>query len=207
MLFRESEIPSEVYTLFDGWVFRFKLLPDGRRQILSFLLPGDFLVPQALRRQPLRFSVQALTDVTLCVFDAGEVTRVVLERPLLLRQLEGLCVRDSLSADDRLTDIGRRSAQERIARLILEFEFRLGIRNLVNGNSFPFPLRQEHIGDALGLTKVHVSRTLGSLRRQGLIALTGNYLVVRDRVALMAIAGLRDQNVNHLSEDIAVLAS
>ncbi len=168
-IYREEKEADEVFTLYDGWAFSYKLLPDGRRQILDFLLPGSFIGLHVLWFKAMPHSVQSLTSVSLCVFDK-EMFRDLLRRK---SEYEWELLKYSISrqalSDERLSDLGRRTAKERIARLALVLHDRLTGRGMVNGDSIPFPLRQEHIADALGLTKVHVSRTLQGLRHEGLL--------------------------------------
>ena len=189
---RAGEITSVYYTLLEGWAFRYKLLPDGRRQILSFLLPGDTISFQLMRSERLHFSVQALTDVSLCVFDREELSRYVAERPALVARLDELTARETAASDDRLTDLGRRAAHERVARLLVQLSLRLRRRNLEKDGSFVFPLRQHHIADALGLTTVHVSRVLKQLKKDGLVSIDDQRLTIRDAHMLRKVSGYSD---------------
>lgn len=195
-IYREGERTSEYLNLFAGWAFRYKLIPDGRRQILAFLLPGDSISFQLMKTGRLRFSVQALTSVSLCVFGREALASYVAERPALTARLDHLIAREIALADDRLTDLGQRSAQERVARLFAQLHLRLQRRGLADGNSFISPLRQQHIGDALGLTSVHVSRVLRDLKADGLIAIEGERIVLRDLPMLRKLAGLGDREVD-----------
>lgn len=189
IVLREGEVPSTVYTLYEGWAVRFKILPDGRRQILGFLLPGDMIVFQALRREPLRFAVQTLTDAQLCAFPAEGMRDLILSDSEREQRLRDRCFRESVMLDSRLTDLGRRSATERLARLILELRARLERRGLADGNRMPFPLRQRDIADTLGLTPVHVSRVMTALRSQGVIDAARNTVTIANRGRLEEIAG------------------
>ena len=189
MIHREGETPAEVFSLFDGWAFRFKLLADGRRQILSFLLPGDFLSLHALQASPLHFSVQALTTVRLCAFDTRTMCDFLRDRPHLAWSIGAIWARKSARLDCRIIDLGRRDALERMARFLLEIGERLKRRGLATDEIVPFPLRQEHIADALGLSTVHVSRTIAMLRGQGLVTLGHGSLMIHDYNRLSEIAG------------------
>lgn len=193
-IYREGELASEYFTLFDGWAFRYKLIPDGRRQILSFLLPGDAVSFLFMRTDRLHFSVQALTDVSLCVFSRIALARHVTSRSDLSANLERLEGREIAAADDRLTDLGRRSAHERVANLILQLHLRLQQRGLAEGDSFPFPLRQQHLGDALGLTAVHVSRVLKDLKSEGLVSIERERLTLHDAERMRRLYGLNERS-------------
>lgn len=189
-IYREGETASDYFTLYEGWAFSYKLIPDGRRQILSFLLPGDTISFQLMRTDRLHFSVQALTDVSLCQFDRQSLAHYVASRPKLRDRLDRLTVRAIAEADDRLTDLGRRSAHERIATFILQLYARLRQRGLVVDTSFAFPVRQQHIADALGLTSVHVSRVLKDLKSDGLISIDQERLTICDMRMLQKLAGV-----------------
>ena len=192
-IYREGEPSLEYFTIFEGWAFSYKLIPDGRRQILSFLLPGDSVSFQFMHRERLHFSEQALTDVSLCYFDRRALARYVAERPRLVQRLDRLTAGAIAAADDRLTDLGRRSAHERIAVFFLQLSRRLQQRGLVAGESFPFPVRQQHIADALGLTSVHVSRVLKDLKADGMLSIDQERLTIHDPRKLKKLSGMGDQ--------------
>lgn len=187
-IYRAGDTRDEVYTLLDGWAFRFILLPDGRRQILNFLLPGDSVLFPLLYRKHLPYSIEALTSVSLCTFDSGEMSDLMARSPFLARQLQSACVREMENMDGRLADLGRRTADERMAHFLLSIYRRLKDRGYAVGQSVPFPLRLHHLADALGLTATHVSRMLASLRHQDLISLSQSRLTVHDEDQLASIA-------------------
>ena len=182
----EEKGADELFTLYDGWAFTFKLLPDGRRQILDFLLPGSLIGLHALWFKAMPHSVQTLTSVSLCVFDKEKFAKLLRRKPEYEWELLKYLASSQASRDRRLSDLGRRPAKERIARLILEIFGELTARGMTDGDSFPFYPRQQHIADALGLTKVHVSRTLQALRQEGLLKLE------RDSATILDIKGLKE---------------
>jgi len=188
-LYREGESVRHIYTLFDGWAIRFKMLPDGRRQILTVLLPGDAISLPSLWAERLDFSVQAVTAVSLCEFDRAAMIEFIRSRPDLEWRIGSMLVREVDLLEQRLTDLGRRTAHERVARLILRLYERLTMRNATDGLTFDFPLRQQHIGDVLGLTSVHVSRVLRQLQTARLIDRSSQKLTILNQDGLKAIAG------------------
>ncbi|MEH3103320.1 MAG: Crp/Fnr family transcriptional regulator [Sphingomonas phyllosphaerae] len=147
--------------LLSGWAARVRLLPDGRRQFLSFLLPGDLIGacdhPNALAVS----TVVAMSDVQVCPLPearpgsplhiAYAISRAMDEGHLLAQ----------------ITRLGRLNAQERISDLLLELHERLTLNGSATGNGFDLPLTQETLADALGLTSVHVNRMLQQARREG----------------------------------------
>ena len=188
-IYRGGKEADELYTLYDGWAFTYKLLSDGRRQILEFLLPGSFLGLQLLWFKAMPHSVQSLTAVSLCVFDKEKFGNLLRRKPEYGWELLKYSASCQTSSDERLSDLGRRTAKERIARLVLEFHDQLAGRGMVDGGSFPFHVRQEHIADALGLTKVHVSRTLQGLRQEGLLEVGHQTATILDFRGLREITG------------------
>ncbi len=192
IILREEKKADEVFTLFDGWVFTYKLFPDGRRQILEFLLPGSFIGLHVLWFKAMSHSVQSLTSVSLCVFDKEKFRDLLRHKPEYERELLRYTVSCQASSDERLSDLGRRTAKERIARFALMLHDRLADRGMVKGGSFPFHLRQEHIADALGLTKVHVNRILQGLRNEGLFEVNHQIEVHHQTAKVLDLRGLRE---------------
>jgi CRP-like cAMP-binding protein len=174
----EGEAPGEVYRLHFGWSARFRVLASGDRQILAFDLPGDFLTPELLCGTPARFSKLALTQVTLCAFPVESTSDELFSEPDKADLIQKLLVRHIRDAEDRIMMLGRMSAASRIAVLLLEIHRRLCRRGLAGEDSFDFPLRHEDIGDALGLTAAHVSRTLATLRHAGLVEIDAGHATI-----------------------------
>ena len=150
-LFRAEEINAELYTLYSGWAFRYRTLPDGRRQILNFYLPGDLIGFQATLIGPAEHSVEALTDAHFCVFKRAQVWKIFQDYPELAFQMTWLGAREQGMVDDGLTAVGQLSAAERLSTLIVGLFKRAGALGLVEDDRFDFPLRREHLADALGL--------------------------------------------------------
>jgi CRP-like cAMP-binding protein len=196
MIVRAGEPSQEVHTLLRGWAYRFLLLPDGRRQILGYYLPGNLITLEALHMPRVHVSIQALTDVTLCVFDIEVFRRLVRDTPAINEEAERACVQRTIFNDNRLMDLGRRTAQEKLARFIVEMYVRLARRKAVRDRSFTWPLRHEHIADTLGLTPVHVSRTLRALREERVVSINGQDVTILDDARILMAAGLPD---DHLS--------
>src|SRR6202050_187332 len=118
-IIRADDESAELYTLYSGWAFRFKTLPDGRRQILNFLLPGDLLGLQAAMFDAARHGVEALTDVELCLLPRRDVWALFGEMQELAFDVAWLGSREESYVDENLTSVGRRNASERIAALLV----------------------------------------------------------------------------------------
>lgn len=159
-----------LYNLTEGWAFRYSLLEDGRRQILDFALPGAVLGFHPERSGRATYGVQALTDIAVCIIPHENLEPLARQVPGMGMRLARLVSRDRSLAYDHLTSVGRQSARERVAHLVLELFIRYradwpGERI----EELRLPLTQEHIGDATGLTSVHVNRVLAELRDEGVI--------------------------------------
>lgn len=181
---------AELYTLFSGWAFRYKSLPDGRRQILNFLLPGDLVGLQASLLSAAQHGIEALTDVELCVFPRRRTYELFARMPALAYELAWLGSREESLIDENLTSVGQRNAQERIAALVISLYRRAEALGLVAENGFAFPLTQQQLADALGLSLVHTSKTWARLRRAGMFSLERGRLTIHnprltERMALL----------------------
>lgn len=182
---------DSIYNLVEGWVILYTLLEDGRRQILHFALPGALLGFHPTQGAIATYGAEALTDTIVCVIPHGELGALSKEHPEIGMRLAWLSSRDSTLAYDKMTSIGQHSAQERIAHLILELFIRF--RMQWPGHQIEemyLPLTQEHIGDATGLTGVHVNRVLSGLRKQGIADFHYKRLRILDPDKLADIAGI-----------------
>ena len=168
-IIRIGDPAPEVYTLYAGWAFRYKMLPDGRRQILAFLVPGDLLGLQAAMFDAALFGIEALTDVQLCVLPRKKLWGLFGKMPGLAFDVAWLGSRSESFVDENLTSVGRRAAAERVAALIVTLYKRVKVLGMVDNETFAFPLTQQHIADALGLSLVHTNKTLAKLRRMGML--------------------------------------
>jgi CRP-like cAMP-binding protein len=196
-IIRAGDDSPELYTLYAGWAFRFKTLPDGRRQILNFLLPGDLLGLQAAMFEAAQHGIEALTDVQLCLLPRRKVWALFDHRPGLAFDVAWLGAREEGYVDENLTSAGRRSATERTAALIIMLYKRANALGLVNEATFAFPLTQQHIADALGLSLVHTNKTLARLRRLGMFTRSNGLMTLTNPRVLERIA-------QHFDEEVAL---
>ncbi len=192
---RAGDDCPELYTLYSGWAFRFKTLPDGRRQILNFLLPGDLLGLQAAMFDAALHGIEALTDVELCVLPRRKVWDLFGEMPSLAFDVTWLGSREESIVDENLTSVGRRNAAERVAALIVALYKRARMLGLVTDDSFAFPLTQQHIADALGLSLVHTNKTLARLRRMGMFTQTNGTMTLTNPRVLERVAQYFDEEM------------
>lgn len=190
-LFSIGSTGKSVFNLLDGWVAVYMLLQDGRRQIVQFALPGSILGVLPSRRDPATAGAQALTDVTVSVIPASVLASHARTDPDICLRLVRSLARDCNLAFEHLTSIGRRSARERVAHLLLELFTRY--RAQWPGNrieEMALPLTQEQIGDATGLTFVHVNRVLNAMRKEGIVQFHYRRLRILDPDRLVEVAGV-----------------
>jgi CRP-like cAMP-binding protein len=187
-IWREGESIARVPVICHGWAAAAVAMSDGRRQILSFLLPGD-LVSAVLIFQPAsQCSVEAITEVRYRTFPRDAFQAAVRRQPELFALISRVWGDETARADRLAVDLGRRGAAERIASLILTLSERLAQRGMMQGPTMDFPLRQHHIADAVGLTVVHVGNVLADFRRAGLLEITDRSLTLSDPAGLRRIA-------------------
>lgn len=183
---------AHIYTVLSGWGFRYKLLEDGRRQVLNFLLPGDFVGLQASLLSEMHHSVEALTGMLLCVFERERLWELYNKQPSLAFDLTWIAAREERMLDDHLLSVGQRSGEERGAHLMVFLFERAKTRGLTRGNALTLPFSQPLVADALGLSLVHTNRILNRFTRRGLIALNKRQIALKDLDGLRQIAQWED---------------
>ena len=178
------------YTLIEGWMARYRLVPGRSRYVLDILLPGDFVgLPASLTGRAADL-VACLTAVRLCVLDKAFVSRLIRQQPeLCLRFLE-LNARERERIEARTALFGIGTAAQRLAYFCLEIFERLRARGLADRSMCSFPLTRIDLSEILGLSEVHVSRVAAELRRDGLIHLGNSIMVILDRPGLIEVAGM-----------------
>ncbi|HRW73733.1 Crp/Fnr family transcriptional regulator [Ottowia sp.] len=188
-LVAEGRLPIKLYTVYDGWAFRYKSLADGRRQILNFLLPGDFIGLQGEFADEATHGVEALTDLQLCVFPRGDLWPLFQRKPEFAYDVTWLAAKQEQLLDENLVTLGQRNAAERVAMLLVVLWRRADRLGLGDGHGgVEFPLTQQHIADALGLSLVHTNKTLRKLERLGLHRVADGRLYLLQPAALARIA-------------------
>jgi CRP/FNR family transcriptional regulator, anaerobic regulatory protein len=179
---------AHLYTILNGWAFRYKMLPEGRRQILNYALPGDFVGLQSAVLNQMEHSVEALTDMVLCIFPRDRLWELHRGHPTLAFDLTWLSAREEQILDENLLSVGRRTALERIAYLLLHLHTRARQLGLGKGNVVSFPVTQRHVADTLGMSLVHTNKTFQRLRRSNAVRWNRNQLEVTDAETLSGIA-------------------
>lgn len=185
------EVSPDVHVLCHGWAFRFLQLPDGRRQILHFLLPGDLFSTSSIFQDRAHVSVKALTTIQVSAMNRVEVqARIMANFSKAAPAIARLCSSQIEASDKMIAALGLCSGEERIAYLFLHLMRRITGQTVIREERYPLPLRQQHVAEAVGLTPVHVSRILGSFRERGIVDLSNGILEVLDMRALRRLCPL-----------------
>jgi CRP-like cAMP-binding protein len=184
----EGTQSAHLYTVLSGWAFRYKTLPDGRRQVLNYLLPGDLLGLQGTVIGEMQHSVEALSPLVLCVFQRDRLDELFQNHPGLSFDVTWLAAREERMLDEHLLSLGRRSATERAAYLLAFLYYRAASVGLVVGRPLMIPISQMLVADTLGLSIVHTNKTLRRLAERGLIRWLDRACEVLDVEGLMKVA-------------------
>jgi CRP/FNR family transcriptional regulator len=186
---RQGAGSEYLYTVLSGWAFRYKMLDDGRRQILNFALPADMVGLQGTLMNEMEHSVEALTPLVLCVFPRSKLWDLYARYPSLAFDLTWLAAREEQLIDEHLVSLGRRNALERTAFLLLHLYVRAGETGMVKDGAVQFPFTQQHLADTLGMSLVHTNKTLKRLAASKAMRWKDRMFEMLDRPALAAIAG------------------
>lgn len=173
----------------NGWAYSFTLLADGRRQVIGFHLPGDLIgLWGPAPDDGMRRTVATASDCVVCDLDRAVLNRILASDTQLAEALRWAARIDAAIVEQHLVSIGRRSAEARLAHLLLELGARLAAVGLAAADGYRCPLTQELIADALGLTNVHVNRLLRRLRDQRLLTFVRGFVAILDKPRLMELA-------------------
>jgi CRP-like cAMP-binding protein len=183
----------------EGFASRYKILEDGRRQILGYLIPGDLCDVHVFLPKRMDHSIAAMTRSKVAVISQTNILALIDRYPNLTRALWWSTLLDEAITREWVVNLGQRTAYERMAHLFCELYYRLRAVGEVMNNSFALPLTQTALGDTLGLSTVHVNRTLQDLRAQRLISFKGGVLTVHDLLTLEH-AGFFSPDYLHLGE-------
>ena len=176
------------HVVLSGLACRYKLLPDGGRQIMAFLIPGDLCDAEIFILKIMDHGVAAITDTTTALVSASEMKKLLRETSSLGEALWWGTMTDLGVLRERIVDVGRRNAYVRVAHLIYEMLVRHRMVELAPGDTFDFPITQADLADATGMTPVHANRTLQKLRNRGLIAFSSGVMTVVDPEGLKKAA-------------------
>ncbi len=189
-----------VNLMLEGWACRYKVLEDGRRQIMAFLVPGDMCDLRIHLMRHIDHSIGTLSQATVAELTLDVVAELTTLHPRLRDAFQCNSLVEEAIAREWIVNLGRRNATERMAHLFCELFVRLRAVGLVDGTTFEFPVTQELLSDAMGLSAVHVNRTLMDLREASLINLKGRTLTILDLDVLKSTARFSEDYL-HLQRD------
>jgi CRP-like cAMP-binding protein len=176
IILEQGDIRKKSFIVTQGWAYRFSSLFDGSQQVINYYLPGDVISPFALVMPKASYSVASISRLEVCVFNPDYLLELFSTQPKIGIYYGWMLGRQDASMAEQIVRIGRLSAYKRTAHLLMEFYHRLKVVELVDNNTFYLPMTQQLLADTLGLSIVHMNRTLKKLQKDNLISLSGNKL-------------------------------
>lgn len=180
----EGQENGIVYLMLSGWAVRHRHLADGRRQIVNIVLPGDWIGLTSVVFSESDHGVTTVTEAVVSALEHKDMFQLFQDHPRLGVGIFWTAAQEDAVIAEHLVDVGRRTAYERVGHMFLELFLRLQVIDATEGHSFDLPLNQVALADALGLSQVHVNRTLQRLRREGLLDVSGRRATILDQTAL-----------------------
>jgi CRP-like cAMP-binding protein len=187
-LVHQGQTDQAAYILMSGWACSYKLLPNGERQIVDFQIPGDFLGLRGLVLHLSDHSVEPVTDIEVTEVHVSDLLSAFSDTPRLAAAVMWAASRDEAMVVEHLINIGRRSADERMAHFLIEMGARLSLVGMGSKAGYACPLSQYLLADALGLTSVHVNRVLRHLREAGMVTFRDGFVAFDNYEKLTAFA-------------------
>ena len=186
----EGETPRSAFVLTRGMACRFRLMPDGRRQILTILIPGDFSDLHGFLLKAMDHSVAAIGPTRIAAIGREAVIDIIANHPRIGAALWWSAMQEGAMLRERIVALGRRSARGRVAYILCELVWRQRAVGMAEDHAIRLPFTQTDLADMLGLTSVHTNRVLQGFRRDELITLEHRRLTLHDLERLQAISGL-----------------
>lgn len=184
----EGDTPPFLPLIVDGWACRYRILENGKRQITSLLLPGDLCEPYGVLPRFMDSSLGALTHVALSRVTLSAIRNAARSSDAIERALWWDLLVATAIDRERIVSLGRRSAVERLSHLLCELHLRLEMVGLIHNATYELPLTQADLGDVLGLSTVHINRSLQELKTTGLISQHARKVTIHDPVGLQQLA-------------------
>ena len=188
-----GESTGDVHILVEGWASKYKIMDDGRRQILALRLPGDICDLERVFEAEASVGVTALTDCRVAAVSVDWLIEARNSRPAVRDFLWSLLAREHATMTEQIVALGRRTSRQRLAYFLCNLLERLQAIGLAEDDCFRAPLTQTDMADALGLSTVHVNRTLQALREDGLIEMRGRHFRLSRRAELKRTASYEGQ--------------
>ena len=188
LILKEGEKADSVLLTVSGLAARCKVLSEGRRQIMAFLIPGDLCDVEVFVLDAMDHDIVAVTETVCAHLAVADMEELLTEMSSLTRALWWSTMTDTAVLRERIIDHGSRSARERICHLLYEMLVRYRVVGLASDHSFPFPVTQEQLADATGMTPVHINRIVSELRTDGLIRWKDKTISILDVPRLKEVA-------------------
>jgi CRP-like cAMP-binding protein len=192
-LIREGDRPGPVFVVLEGWAFRYKILPNGTRQLMAFLMPGDACDLHIGILAEMDHGIRTATAARVATIGGDQMTELMHNHPGIVQAMYAAQLTDQGILRAWIVSMGRRSSIERLAHLICELYVRARSIGIAEHGEFEIPLSQSIFADALGMTTVHVNRVMQELRLAGALILSRGSVRVVDPIKLVQIAGF-DEN-------------
>lgn len=192
-LLLEGSTSPQLFTVLSGMGVRYKTLEDGDRQVINFLFPGDLIGLQSAVMGEMKHSVEATTNMVLCVFNRSDIWNMFKVHPERAYDLTWIAAVEEHFLGETIATLGQRNAGERIAWAFLRIQRRLRAVGLGGVDNVPMAFRQQDLADALGLSLVHTNKTIARLRDLGLAEWTDGQLTIKDPDKLAAFAGVEPE--------------
>jgi len=185
ILSEAGSLSGHFFSLHSGWAYATRILSDGQRQVLDIFLPGQIMGLRDIGFSRTQTELMALTEVEACPFPIDALEDIFQNSPKLAHVFFLKMAREHALLTERIINIGRRAAKERVAHFLLEMK----VRQYATEADFELPLNQNVIADALGISAVHVSRTLTELRERALVEVAANRVAIQNLEGLIELAG------------------
>ena len=191
-LIREGDKPGPVFVILEGWACRYKILPNGTRQVLAYMMPGDSCDLHIGLLAEMDHSIQTITAASVVAIEREEMDSILDQHPRIARAMYIAQLVDEGTMRAWITSMGRRASIERVAHLMCELYLRARNIGITDGEAFALPLSQLLLADSLGMTPVHLNRVIKELRARGVMELKRGSVVLKDLPTLVNIAGFDD---------------
>ncbi|WP_299695029.1 Crp/Fnr family transcriptional regulator [uncultured Tateyamaria sp.] len=188
----QGQSSTHLFTCLRGMGLRYKTLADGRRQVIGFVLPGDFIGLQAGVMSEMSHSVEASTAMRLCTFNRSELWTLFKSHPARAYDLTRIAATEEVFLGEALAAVGQLDARAKVSWALHRFYTRLTAVKQQTGNTVPLPYRQQDLADAMGLSLVHTNKTLARLREDQIVTLSENQLTVHNPTRLAELAQAED---------------
>lgn len=203
-LIRAGDRPENVLLVMDGWACRYKILRNGRRHIMAFLVPGDFCDLHVAILGEMDHNIGTAWGCTIVEIPCATIDEITANHPRITRALWWATLTDEATLREWLANMGQRPADRQMAHLLCELLVRLQVAGQATDNSFGFPITQTDLADTLGITPVHVNRVLQDLKKQGLVLWKSKRVQIPSVEKLKAFAEF-DPSYLHLTPRVAYI--